>query len=149
MCCITPSTANKQFNWLVSLKSYLQCCMDWSWSPTEHLYFLRNLIWKCNQNGNQAHGSRLIRAIIPWQNVFYTELPWFNCTGWLGIKHPVAHCFTLIQLRNCTGWLDVRHLFTCLLFHPDITTGWLGVRHQFTYVPFVYGHILCASCLWN
>ena len=68
-------------------------------------------------------------------------LPWYNCTGWLGIKKQVTYVFLIYALwslkdslpwYNCTGWLGVKHqltysriqgyLFLYTSDCPDITT---------------------------
>ena len=53
--------------------------------------------------------------------------PWYDYTGWLGVKHQVTYWLTG---RKTPGYLH-----TPCPVHPDIAilgTGWLGIKHQVT-----------------
>ena len=36
--------------------------------------------------------------------------PWYNCTGWLGIKHQVAYCHLLCLVQNAGVFVCINHL---------------------------------------
>ena len=48
-----------------------------------------------------------------------SQLPWYNHTGWLGVKQQVTYLLTYSLSQppwyNCTGWLGVKHQVAYLL----------------------------------
>ena len=73
--------------------------------------------------------------------------PWYDRTGWLGVKHHVTYLLTYLLTnqpspwRNLTDWLGVKTPSYLLTYIPinqlspwRNLTGWLGVKRKVTYL---------------
>ena len=54
-----------------------------------------------------------------WDTYLLLELPWYNRTGWLGVKHQLTYWY------DRTGWLGVKHQLTYLLTDMTVPVDWV------------------------